>query len=253
MNQLSKEESERYNRQMMIQGWGEEGQLKLKKAKVVIAGAGGLGNPAAIYLAAAGVGRILNIDNDQYELSNLNRQILGWQKDIGRPKVEAAEEKLRALNPDIEVEAVNTEITAENVCDLIRDSDVVVDALDNWKTRFDLNSGCVECRIPLVHAGIHGLSGQITTIVPGEGPCLRCIIPKAPPEIRPFPVLGATPGLFAMLQVMEVIKLILGLGKPLVGRLFLFSGEDMSSSIVQVSRNPDCPICSRTQPKPRLN
>jgi len=240
---LSKEELERYDRQIMIHNWGKGGQLKLKSAKVVIAGAGGLGNPASIYLAAAGVGRILNIDNDVYELSNLNRQILGWQNDIGRPKVEAAKEKLRALNPDIEVEAVNTEITAENVCDLIRGSDVVVDAMDNWKTRFDLNSGCVECRIPLVHAGIHGLSGQITTIVPGEGPCLLCIIPRTPPEIRPFPVLGATPGLFAMLQTMEVIKLILGLGKPLVGRLLLFSGEDMSFNVVQVSRNPECPVC----------
>lgn len=250
---LSKEELERYDRQIMIRGWSEEGQLKLKKAKVVIAGAGGLGNPAAIYLAAAGLGRILNIDNDQYELSNLNRQILGWQKDIGRPKVEAVREKLRALNPDIEVEAAATEITAENVCDLIRGSDVVVDAMDNWKTRFCLNSGCVECRIPLVHAGIHGLSGQITTIVPGEGPCLQCIIPKPPPEIRPFPVVGATPGLFAMLQTMEVFKLILGLGKPLVGRLLLFSGEDMSFNTVQVSRNPDCPICSRTQPKSRVH
>jgi len=126
-----------------------------------------------------------------------------------------------------------------------------VDAMDNWKTRFDLNSGCVECRIPLVHAGIYSLSGQMTTIVPGEGPCLRCIIPKPPPEIRPFPVVGATPGLFAMLQTMEVFKLILRLGKPLVGRLLLFSGDDMSFNTVQVSRNPDCPICSRTQQVPR--
>ena len=240
---LSKEELERYHRQIMINDWGEEGQLKLKEAKVTVAGAGGLGNPASLYLAAAGVGRITIIDNDCYELSNLNRQVLGWQKDIGRPKVDAAREKLCALNPDINVEALKTEITAKNVRDLIRGSNVVVDAMDNWRTRFDLNSGCVEYQIPFVHAGIHGLSGQMTTIVPGEGPCLQCIIPRPPPEIRPFPVLGATPGFFAMLQVVEVIKLILGIGRPLVGRLLLFSGEDMSCNVVQVSRNPDCPVC----------
>ena len=242
---LSEKELERYNRQMMIPGWGAEGQLKLKEAQVAVAGEGGLGNPVSLYLAAAGVGRILIIDDDCYELSNLNRQILGGQEDIGRPKVDVVKEKLHTLNSEIEIKALNMKITAENACDLIKGSDVVVDAMDNWKTRFDLNNACVESRIPLVHAGIHSLSGQITTIVPGEGPCLQCIIPKPPPEVRPFPVLGATPGFFATLQVMEVVKLILRIGIPLIGRLLLFSGEDMSCSVVQVSRNPECPVCSR--------
>ncbi|MEM2094360.1 MAG: HesA/MoeB/ThiF family protein, partial [Candidatus Bathyarchaeia archaeon] len=234
----------RYNRQMLLNGWGEEGQLRLKNAKVTIAGTGGLGCPAAIYLAAAGVGCLQLLDNDQFELSNLNRQILGWESDIGRPKTVAVREKLLALNSDIEVEARQVEITSNNICDLIRDSNVVVDAMDNWKTRFIINKGCVESRVPLVHAGIHGMSGQITTIIPGKGPCLSCILPREPPEIRPFPVVGATPGLLAMLQVMETIKLIVGIGKPLVGKLLIFSGEDMSFSTVEVLRNPQCPVCT---------
>jgi len=240
---LVERDLQRYHRQMLIQDWGKEGQVRLKNAMVTVAGAGGLGCPASVYLAAAGVGRILLLDNDCFELSNLNRQILGWEKDIGRPKTAAAQEKLCALNSDIDVEARQVEITAANICDLIKGSDVVVDAMDNWKTRFILNQGCVENRIPLVHAGIHGMSGQLTTIIPGKGPCLSCILPRAPPEMRPFPVMGATPGLFAMLQVMETIKLIVGIGKPLVGHLLLFSGDDMSFNAVEVSRNPQCPVC----------
>ena len=240
---LVERDLQRYNRQMLIPNWGREGQLRLKNATVTVAGAGGLGCPASIYLAAAGVGHLRLLDNDCFELSNLNRQILGWEKDIGRPKTTAAKEKLQALNSDIEVEAKQVEITATNVCDLIGGSNVVVDAMDNWKTRFILNKGCVDSGIPLVHAGIQGMNGQITTIIPGQGPCLSCMLPHAPPEVRPFPVMGATPGLSAMLQVMETIKLIVGIGEPLVGKLLLFSGDDMNFSTVQVSRNPKCPVC----------
>jgi adenylyltransferase/sulfurtransferase len=242
---LTLRERERYNRQMLIQGWGETGQLKLRNAKVTVAGSGGLGNPVSLYLAAAGVGTITIIDDDCYELSNLNRQILGCEQDIGRPKVEVAKEKLCVLNPKVHVNAQNKTITAENADSLINGSDVVIDAMDNWATRYILNNTCIDNRIPLVHAGIQGLSGQITTIVPGKGPCLQCLIPKPPREVRPFPVLGATPGLFASLQVMEAIKLILGIGETLVGRLLLFSGEDMTCNIVRISRSPDCPACGK--------
>ncbi|MCJ7608769.1 HesA/MoeB/ThiF family protein [Candidatus Bathyarchaeota archaeon] len=242
---LTLQERKRYNRQMLIQGWGETGQLKLRNARVTVAGSGGLGNPASLYLAAAGVGRITLIDNDCYELSNLNRQILSCEQDIGRPKVDAAKEKLCALNSTIQVNTQNKTIKADNVDALIKDSDVVIDAMDNWATRYILNKACIDNRIPLVHAGIQGLSGQITTIIPGKGPCLQCLIPKPPPEVRPFPVLGATAGLFATLQVMEAIKLILGTGETLVGRLFLLSGEDMTCNIVRITRSLDCPACGK--------
>lgn len=240
---LTPSDLERYNRQMLMPNWGEKGQVKLKSAKVVIAGAGGLGCPASLYLAAAGVGKLTIVDREKFELSNLNRQILGWQRDVGKPKAEVCRKKLEALNPDINVDAVITDITEDNIRGLIRGSNVVIDAMDNWKTRFIINEGCIREGIPFVHAGIHGLSGQVTTILPGKGPCLRCIIPRTPPEVERFPVLGATPGLFAMLQVMETVKLIVGIGEPLIGRLLLFNGEDMSFSTIEVYRNPDCPIC----------
>jgi molybdopterin/thiamine biosynthesis adenylyltransferase len=240
---LSKAEWERYDRQMLLPGWGAEGQMRLKAAKIVVAGAGGLGCPAAIYLAAAGVGDLVVLDKDAFELSNLNRQILGWQRDVGRPKAEAAAEKLRALNPEIAVHSLVVEITAENISALIRDATVVVDAMDNWRTRFLLNAACVAQRRPLVHAGIFGLYGQIMTVIPGQGPCLRCLLPETPKEVARFPVLGATPALFATLQVMEVLKLIVGFGEPLAGRLLLFDGEHMEFSTVTIDRRPDCPVC----------
>jgi len=244
---LKKSELERYGRQMLIPGWGRGGQEKLKKAKVVVAGVGGLGCPASLYLVAAGIGGVILIDDERFELSNLNRQILGFQKDVGRLKCEAAGEKLEALNPEVKTSVKCIRITTDNIQELISSSDVVVDAMDNWKTRFIINEECVRERIPLVHAGIHGWSGQMTTIFPGKGPCLRCIIPKDPQEIKPFPVLGATPGFFAMLQVMEVIKLLTGLGSPLIGKLLIFDGEDMNTSIVEISRNPNCSICKNIQ------
>jgi molybdopterin/thiamine biosynthesis adenylyltransferase len=229
---------------MLVPGWGEDGQKKLKSAKVVVAGAGGLGCPASIYLAAAGVGKLVVIDKEEFELSNLNRQILGWQKDIGRLKAEVVAEKLRALNPEVEVKPLVVEITGENIRELIHNADVVVDAMDNWRTRFIVNSGCVEKGIPFVHAGIFGLYGQMMTIMPGKGPCLRCLLPETPKEVRRFPVPGVTPALFAMLQVMETLKLIIGFGETLAGRMLLLDGEGMSFTVVNVERRPECPICA---------
>jgi len=241
---LSKSEMERYDRQMLIPGWGEDGQKKLKMARVVVIGVGGLGCPASLYLAVAGIGKVVVIDRERFELSNLNRQVLGWQEDIGRFKVEVVAEKLRRANQDVEVEPLNIAITEDNVQGLIRGANVVVDALDNWGTRFIINKGCVEEGVPLVHAGIYGFSGQLTTITPGKGPCLRCILPETPREAPRFPVPGATPAFFATLQVMETLKLILGIGKTLTGRMLIFDGESMEFTIVETERRHDCPVCS---------
>jgi molybdopterin/thiamine biosynthesis adenylyltransferase len=241
---LSDSELTRYDRQIMIPEWGKEGQEKLKKSKVVVAGSGGLGCPVSLYLGAAGIGKLVIVDKDKFELSNLNRQILGWQEDIGQPKAEAAAEKIRALNPDIEVDARITEITEGNVNKIIQNSSVVVDAMDNWNTRFLLNQECVNQKIPFVHAGVYGLYGQMTTIIPGKGPCLQCILPETPKDITKFPVLGATPGLFATMQVMETLKLIVGFGETLEGRMLLFDGERMEYMSAEVKHRSDCPICS---------
>lgn len=240
---LSPSELERYGRQIQISGWGIEGQEKLKAAKVAVVGIGGLGCPTSIYLTAVGVGKIILIDNEKFGLNNLNRQILGWQRDIGKSKAKVAKEKLEALNSEIEVEAVVAEITRDNVHNLIGDVDVVVDGQDNWKTRFILNEYCVTRGIPFVHAGVSAMHGQMTTIVPGKGPCLRCIFPKDPPEVEEIPVLGATPALFASLQVMEAIKLVTGIGRLLVGRMLFASGEEMAFETVEVKRNIKCPVC----------
>ena len=229
---------------MIIPGWGDAGQQRLRDATVAVTGVGGLGCPVSIYLAAAGVGRLVLIDRDVFELSNLNRQVLGWDEDVGKPKAEVARRKLSALNPEIKVEARVLNLTPDNVDAQIKGCDVVVDAMDNWATRFAINDACVAQRIPYVHAGIYGFNGQAMTVVPGEGPCLRCIFPVQPSEMKSFPVIGATPGLFAMVEVMETLKLIVGMGELLIGRLLIFNGEDMSFNVVEVRRNPQCPVCS---------
>jgi molybdopterin/thiamine biosynthesis adenylyltransferase len=240
---LSPSELERYERQMLISGWGTEGQKKLKATKVAVAGMGGLGCPASIYLTAVGVGKVILIDKEKFELNNLNRQILGSQKNIGKAKAEVAKEQLEALNFEVEVKAVVAEITKENVHNVIGNVDVVLDGQDNWKTRFIINEYCVTHNIPFIHAGVSALHGQITTVVPGEGPCLRCIFPKDPPELEKIPVLGATPALFASLQVIETVKLITTIGKPLVGRMVFVDGEEMVFETVEVKRNVECSVC----------
>jgi len=240
---LSPRELERYDRQIRISEWRIEGQKKLKKAKVVVAGIGGLGGLAALYLAAAGVGKLILVDKGRFELSNLNRQILGWEKDVGRLKVQAAKEKLEALNPEIEIETVTEEITEANIDSIIKNAHAIIDGMDNWKTRFILNKACVLNNIPFVHAGVSEFHGQITTIMPGEGPCLRCILPRNPPEKEKVLVVGVTPALFASLQAMEAIKIIIGIGKPLVGKMLFIDGKEMIFETVRVEKMPDCPIC----------
>jgi molybdopterin/thiamine biosynthesis adenylyltransferase len=240
---LSTSELERYNRQMLISGWGIEGQRKLKASKVVVTGLGGLGCHASLYLAAAGVGKVTLVDKGKFKLSNLNRQVLCGQREIGRFKAEVAKEKLEGLNPEIEVEAIVAEITKNNVYDVIGDTDVVIDGMDNWRTRFVINEYCVTQGTPFIHAGVSALHGQMLTIAPGKSPCLRCIFPKVPPEVKRVPVLGATPALLAAFQVMEAVKLVTGIGEPLAGRMLFVNGREMAFETVEIKRRVDCPIC----------
>lgn len=240
---LTPEELERYSRQILIRGFGKEGQQKLKNAHVLVAGLGGLGSPASTYLVAAGVGHLTILDAERVELSNLNRQVLHWQLDVGRSKAGSAIEKLWAMNPKAKIESRLETITRGNAGKLLKGADIVVDGMDNYPARYLLNETCVHNRIPFIHGAVEGLIGQLATILPGEGPCLRCIIPKEPPLKPAFPVLGTTPGVIGCLQAMEAIKLIVGVGKPLVGRMLFFNGEDMTFDIIETRRDLKCPVC----------
>ncbi len=242
-NKLTNLELERYDRQIRIPSFGIDGQKKLKSSKVVIAGIGGLGCASSIYLAAAGIGELVLIDKEKVELSNLNRQILYWTNDIGKYKVESAKEKLNQLNPEIRILAIKEEINENNVKKLINGANVVIDGQDNFKTRFIINKACVELGIPFIYAAIQEFEGRLMTIIPGKGPCLRCLIPVDPPEITLFPVFGAIPALFAMLQVIEAIKIIIGIGEKNIGKLLIFDGKRMIFDNIIIKRNPKCPVC----------
>lgn len=244
---MTPREVERYDRQIRIPSFGFNGQEKLRKAKVAVAGVGGLGCLTATYLTAAGVGRLMLIDNGKVELSNLNRQILHWEDDVGRGKVESAVEKLGKLNPHIKIDVKVAEINTENVYSLIKGSDVVVDGMDNFKTRHILNEACVKLGIPFIHAAVHEFEGTLLTIIPGKGPCLRCLIPENPIETKSIAVLSVTPAVMASLQVMETIKLITGIGEPLVGKLLFFNGLHMEFKEVTVKKQPNCPVCKKTE------
>lgn len=240
---LSEDEQLRYSRQMVLPSFGEEGQLRLKTAHVVVAGAGGLGSLSSMLLVAAGVGRLTIVDSDRVELSNLNRQILHWEEDIGVEKTVSAAQKLRKINSTVEVVPKAVKITRGNAASLIEGADLVVDAMDNMATRFVLNEACVKMGILFIHGGVHGLLGQVTTIIPHKGPCLRCIFPREIEEQKPPPVLGPTPAMVASIQAMEAIKVLVGIGRPLVGRILLINGEGMEITTIKVGRDPQCPIC----------
>lgn len=240
---LTKEDLERYHRQIGYEGFGEEGQRKLKASHVVVAGAGGIGCPASTYLACAGVGRITIIDGGAVELSNLNRQILHWDKDIGQEKAVSAADKLRNLNPSIEIAPVTTQITALNARGLIEGASAVLDAMDNFETRAILNRACVTERIPFIHGGVWGLCGQVTTIIPGKTPCLACLYPQKPEEHKPPPVFGVTPAMVAIIQVIEAIKIIAGFGRLLAGQMLYVNEANMDFCFREVLRKPDCEVC----------
>ncbi len=231
----------RYDRQLLI--IGKAGQEKLKRASVAIVGIGGLGSPVAFYLAGAGVGRLILIDPERPELSNLNRQIMHWEGDFSLSKAQSAAEKLRKFNSDIIIEPKPVKITKENVSEILDEADVVVDGLDNYKTRYLINEYCVKNEKPFVHAAVRGLVGQATTILPKKSPCLRCIFPEPPKPERKFPILGATAGTLGCIEAMETIKVITGFGRPLTGRLLLVDLEDMTFNLIEVKKRPECQVC----------
>jgi molybdopterin/thiamine biosynthesis adenylyltransferase len=239
---LSQEELERYRRQIMINGFGEEGQAKLKKAKVLIAGVGGLGSAAATYLAVAGVGLIRLVDQDRVELSNLNRQILHRDEDIGKKKIDSAAKKLKSINPDVKIEAVAEKITEANISRLVAGLDLIVDAMDNLPTRYLLNRTAVEKRIPFFHGAVSGFEGRAMTVIPGRTACLRCVYRGAVVEGAP-PVVGVTPGVIGCIQATEVIKYIVGIGQLLENRLLVYDGLSLKFTQFKVKRDPDCPDC----------
>ena len=240
---LSEREFERYDRQMMIKDFGEQGQEKLKKANVLIAGAGGLGSPISIYLAVAGVGKLTIVDYDTVSLSNLNRQINHWDKDIDRKKVESAQEKLSAINPDIEIKAISEKIEEHNVEEMVDGNDLIVDAMDNIPTRLLLNKVAIKHAIPIFHGAVYGFDGRVTTIIPGITPCLRCLYPKIPPATK-FPVVGVTPAVIGCIQAAEVIKYIVGIGDLLTGRILIYDGLKSKFMHIDVKRKTGCDACS---------
>lgn len=245
---ITEREQERYKRQMML--FGDEGQEKLKKAHIFIAGAGGLGSPVSIYLAVAGVGHITIVDMDVVDQSNLNRQILHFDRDVGKKKTASAEEKLREINPDIVVTARDEKIDETNADQMIGNADGIVDAMDNFTTRYLLNDVALRKKIPFFHGAIRGFYGQATTILPGKSPCLACIFPKAPPK-EVFPVVGVTPGCIGMIQATEVLKYLLERGNLLTGRLFIWDGLESRSEEICVEANSCCAACGTGKPRGR--
>jgi molybdopterin/thiamine biosynthesis adenylyltransferase/rhodanese-related sulfurtransferase len=247
---LSAEQRERYSRHLLLDEVGPEGQQKLLDAKVLLLGAGGLGSPVALYLAAAGVGTLGIVDNDEVDLSNLQRQVIHSSERIGVSKVDSAEQTINALNPDVKVKKYAVRLGPENIMEILPGYDIVVDGLDNFPTRYLLNDASVRLGIPVVSAAILGFEGQLSVFKPYDGPCYRCLFPVPPPaELAPScganGVLGVLPGTMGLLQATEVIKLILGEGDPLIGRLLMYDALAATVSEVKVRRDPQCPICSR--------
>ncbi|MFH0966506.1 MAG: HesA/MoeB/ThiF family protein [Methanobacteriota archaeon] len=240
---LNDYDKKRYNRQIRIRGFGDVGQQKLKDSTIFVAGAGGLGSPVAMYLAVAGIGHIVLVDMDIVDFSNLNRQILHWDENVGQYKVESGASKLKSLNPTIKITPLQVKIDEGNVLVLTKGSDLIIDAMDNYEARYLLNRAAIAHNIPFIHASVWGLEGQLTTILPGKTPCLECLVPESPP--REFsPVLGATPGVIGTLQVTEAIKYLTGVGKLLTNRMLIYDGEYLEFHEVPVQRNPTCPACS---------
>jgi molybdopterin/thiamine biosynthesis adenylyltransferase/rhodanese-related sulfurtransferase len=247
---LTAEQRDRYSRHLLIPEIGTDGQQKLLDAKVLLLGAGGLGSPTALYLAAAGVGTLGIVDDDTVDLSNLQRQVIHSTQRVGIPKVDSAEESIHALNPDVNVVKYPVRLDASNIMEIIEGYDVIVDGVDNFPTRYLLNDATVRLRIPVVSASILGFDGQLSVFKPYEGPCYRCLFREPPPaELAPScganGVLGVLPGTMGLLQATEVVKLILGIGDPAIGRLLLYDALAATLTEVKVHRDPECPICSR--------
>ena len=242
------EQAQRYSRHLLIPEIGESGQRKLLESKVLLIGAGGLGSPAALYLASAGVGTLGIVDSDVVDLTNLQRQILHATDRIGEPKVDSAKRTLEALNPDVKVVGYQERLTSDNIDRIIADYDVVVDGADNFPTRYLLNDASIKWKKPVVHGSIYRFEGQVTVFKPFEGPCYRCLFPEPPPaELAPScaeaGVLGVLPGVIGSIQANEALKLLLGIGEPLIGRYLLYDALEESFREVRLRRDPRCPAC----------
>ena len=245
---LAPEQAQRYSRHLLIPEIGERGQLQLLASKVLLIGAGGLGSPAALYLAAAGVGTLGIVDSDVVDATNLQRQILHSTERLGRSKVDSARETINALNPDVQVRGYEERLTAANIDRIIAGYDVIVDGADNFPTRYLVNDASVKHRIPVVHGSIYRFEGQVTVFKPFDGPCYRCLFHQPPPpELAPScaeaGVLGVLPGIIGSIQANEAIKLLLGIGEPLIGRYLLYDALDETFREVKLRRDPDCPVC----------
>lgn len=245
---FSEEQIKRYSRHIILGEIGGRGQKKLLNSKVFLVGAGGLGSPAAFYLAAAGVGKLGIVDNDDVDHSNLQRQILHSSKDVGFPKALSAKATLEALNPDVEVIPYMQRLTSENIMDIIKNYDVILDGSDNFPTRYLVNDACVLMGKPLSHGSIFKFEGQATTIVPGETACYRCLFETPPPadmvpSCQEAGVLGVLPGIIGCIQATEVVKLLLGKGELLKGKLLLYNALTMEFNKVRIRKNPKCPVC----------
>ncbi len=251
---MTPEQRDRYSRHTLLPEVGVDGQIKLLNAKVLLLGAGGLGAPTALYLAAAGIGTLGLVDDDVVDASNLQRQVIHNTERIGMPKTESARKTIEALNPDVKVVEYNLRLNADNILGILEDYDIVVDGADNFPTRYLLNDASVRLRKPVVSASILSFDGQISTFVPFEGPCYRCLYPTPPPpELAPScsanGVLGVMAGTMGLLQANEVTKLVLGIGEPLIGRLLLFEALSTRFTELKVRRDPDCPICGENAPE----
>jgi molybdopterin/thiamine biosynthesis adenylyltransferase/rhodanese-related sulfurtransferase len=247
---LTKEQRERYSRHLLVPEIGLAGQTKLLESKVLLLGAGGLGSPTALYLAAAGVGTLGIVDDDEVDLSNLQRQVIHTTDRIGVAKVDSAEESIKAINPGVDVKKYKVRLDASNIMEIIDGYDVIVDGVDNFPTRYLLNDATVRLGIPVVSASILGFDGQLSVFAPHEGPCYRCLYPVPPPaDMAPScganGVLGVLPGTMGLLQATEVIKLVTGAGEPLIGRLLLYEALGATFTELKVRRDPECAICSK--------
>ncbi|MBN1178807.1 MAG: HesA/MoeB/ThiF family protein [Anaerolineae bacterium] len=245
---LTDAQRERFSRQLVLEGVGEAGQQRLAAARVLVVGAGGLGSPAAFYLAAAGIGAIGLVDFDVVSLSNLNRQILHGAGDLGRPKTVSAAERLRALAPDVDVIRHAERLDAASAEARVAAYDVVVECSDNFETKFLVNAACVRAGVPLVWASVLGWEGQMSVVVPGRGPCYRCLFPPAvdldgAPTAREVGILGAVAGVFGALEALEAVKVLLGVGESLAGRLLVWDGGTGAFETVAFSAQPGCPVC----------
>jgi sulfur-carrier protein adenylyltransferase/sulfurtransferase len=251
---MNPEQRMRYSRHTLLPEFGVEGQLKLLNAKVLLIGAGGLGSPAALYLAAAGIGTIGMVDDDLVDESNLQRQVIHNTERVGQRKTESARQSIEALNPDVEVIEHPVRLDASNILEIIEGYDIIVDGADNFPTRYLLNDASVRLRKPVISASILAFDGQVSTFVPYEGPCYRCLYPTPPPaELAPScgaaGVLGVMAGIMGLLQANEVIKLVAGIGEPLIGRLLLYDSLGTRFTELKVQRDPECPICGPNAPE----